>query len=200
MENAWTGRWVGSDRGRGSARTRVAPCLFVINPVELILSEAQLACLKAAVTIGSEESAALGRGMPFGSKLISPELFAVECTRENADRLLAVARRSCPDTVPEIRAAMEAASQRWTSEPTVSEPVADSTSITLRLNTGRLRRAVELLADYDLDSTYPQVWQTLNAELGRRTLGAPWRSIVVNRRDLSGLPFAVKEILQVGSV
>jgi hypothetical protein len=29
--------------------------------VELILSEAQLARLKAAVTIGSEESAALGR-------------------------------------------------------------------------------------------------------------------------------------------
>jgi hypothetical protein len=30
--------------------------------VDLILSEAQLDCLKAAVTIGSEESAALGRG------------------------------------------------------------------------------------------------------------------------------------------
>jgi hypothetical protein len=50
--------------------------------VELILSEAQLACLKAAVAIGSEESAVLGRGMPFGSKLISPELFAIECTRD----------------------------------------------------------------------------------------------------------------------
>src|SRR6266576_469833 len=112
--------------------------------VELILSEAQLACLKAAVTIGSEESAVLGRGMPLGSKLISPELFAVECTSEITNRLLSVARRSCPDMVPEIRAAMEAARQRWTSEPTVSAPVTDSTSLTLRLNTGRLRRAVEL--------------------------------------------------------
>jgi hypothetical protein len=37
--------------------------------VEQILSEAQLACLKAAVTIGSEESAALGRGTGFGSNL-----------------------------------------------------------------------------------------------------------------------------------
>ena len=62
--------------------------------VELILSEAQLACLKAAVTVGSEE-------------LFSPEPFAVTCTREIAERLLTVARRSCPDIVPQIRAAIE---------------------------------------------------------------------------------------------
>src|SRR5262245_14861213 len=38
--------------------------------VELILSEAQLACLKAAVTVGSEESAALGRGTGVGAKAV----------------------------------------------------------------------------------------------------------------------------------
>jgi hypothetical protein len=75
--------------------------------VELILSEAQLACLKAAVTVGSEESAALGRGTGFGAKLFSPEPFAVKCTREIAERLLTVAQRFCPDVVPEIRAAIE---------------------------------------------------------------------------------------------
>ena len=75
--------------------------------VDLILSEAQLDCLKAAVTIGSEESAALGRGRRFGSKLFSPEPFAVECTRGIATRLLTVAERFCPDVVPAIRAAIE---------------------------------------------------------------------------------------------
>jgi len=74
--------------------------------VELILSAAQLACLKAAVTVGSEESAALGRGRGFGSKLVSPERFAVKCTRQIADRLLAVAQRFCADVVPEISAAI----------------------------------------------------------------------------------------------
>jgi CheY-like chemotaxis protein len=68
--------------------------------VELILTEAQLACLKAAVTIGSEESAVLGR---------SPEPFAVKCARTIAMRLLAVAERSCPDVVPTIRTAIEQA-------------------------------------------------------------------------------------------
>jgi hypothetical protein len=75
--------------------------------VDLILTETQLACLKAAVTIGSEESAALGRGVRFGRKLFSPEPFAVKCTREIATRLLAVAARFCPDVVSEIRAAIE---------------------------------------------------------------------------------------------
>ena len=68
--------------------------------VELILTEAQLACLKAAVTIGSEEFAVLGR---------SPEPFAVKCARTIAMRLLAVAERSCPDVVPTIRTAIEQA-------------------------------------------------------------------------------------------
>jgi hypothetical protein len=75
--------------------------------VEVILTEAQLACLKAAVTIGSEESAALGRGVGLGSKLFSPEPFAIRCPREIATRLLAVAERFCSDAVPEIRAAID---------------------------------------------------------------------------------------------
>jgi len=75
--------------------------------VELILSEAQLTRLKAAVTIGSEESAALGRATRFGSKLFSPEPFAIKCTRQIAIRLLAVAERFCPDFAPEIRTAIE---------------------------------------------------------------------------------------------
>jgi hypothetical protein len=75
--------------------------------VELILSQAQLACLKAAVTIGSEESAALGRGVRFGSELLSPAPFVVKCTHAIATRLLAVAERFCSDVVPEIRAAIE---------------------------------------------------------------------------------------------
>jgi hypothetical protein len=58
--------------------------------VELILSEAQLACLKAAVTVGSEELAALGRGTGFGAKLFSPEPFAVTCTREIAGEAVEV--------------------------------------------------------------------------------------------------------------
>jgi hypothetical protein len=75
--------------------------------VDLILSEAQLACLKTVVTIGSEESAALGRAVRFGSKLLSPEPFAFKCTREIATRLLTLAQRFCPDIVPDIRAAIE---------------------------------------------------------------------------------------------
>ena len=75
--------------------------------IQLILSEAQLACLKTAVTVGSEESAALGRGVRFGSKVFSPEPFAVRCTREIATRLLSIAGRFCPDVVPQIRAAIE---------------------------------------------------------------------------------------------
>jgi hypothetical protein len=75
--------------------------------VELILSEAQLTRLKAAVTIGSQESAALGRATRFGSKLFSPEPFAIKCTRQIAMRLLAVAGRFCPDLVPQIRTAIE---------------------------------------------------------------------------------------------
>jgi hypothetical protein len=71
--------------------------------VELILSEAQLACLKAAVTIVSEESAALGRGIGFGSKLFSPEPFAVKCERSRRDCLRWLsgsAPMSCPRFAP----------------------------------------------------------------------------------------------------
>jgi len=77
--------------------------------VDLILTATQLACLKAAVTIGSEESAALGRGIRFGSKRFSPEPFAVKCTHVIAMRLLAVAERSCPEVVTAIRTALERA-------------------------------------------------------------------------------------------
>jgi len=74
--------------------------------VELILSEAQLACLREAVTIGSEESAALGRGRGLGT-VFSPEPVIVKCTRAIAERLFAVARRSCPDVALPIRVAIE---------------------------------------------------------------------------------------------
>ena len=78
--------------------------------VEFILSDAQLDCLKAAVTIGSEESSVLGRSVRFGgSKLFSPEPFAVKCTHAIAMQLLAVAERSCPEVVPAIRTALEQA-------------------------------------------------------------------------------------------
>jgi hypothetical protein len=76
--------------------------------------------------------------------------------------------------------------------------VTDSTSLTLRLSTERLQRAVQLFADYHLEATHSQLWQALNTELGRRTVGAAWRAIVIDRRHVSGLPFAVKEILQLG--
>ena len=75
--------------------------------VEFLLSEAQLASLMTAVTIGSEESAALGRGRRMGEKVLSPEPFVIKCPREIANRLLSVVRRFCPDVVPQIRAAIE---------------------------------------------------------------------------------------------
>ena len=75
--------------------------------VEIILTEPQLVRLKASVTIGSEESAVLGRGVRFGSEVFSPEPVAVKCTLAIAARLLAVANRFCPEVVPEIRAAIE---------------------------------------------------------------------------------------------
>jgi hypothetical protein len=75
--------------------------------VELILTEPQLILLKAAVTTGSAESAALEAGKRFGSEVFSPEPIAVKCTRAIATRLLAVANRFCPEVVPKIRAAIE---------------------------------------------------------------------------------------------
>jgi len=75
--------------------------------VEVVLSEGQLACLKAAVTVGSEESSVLGRSVRIGSQLFSSEKFVVKCTREIAMRLLSVAERFCSDVAPGIRTAVE---------------------------------------------------------------------------------------------
>src|SRR2546430_13351769 len=77
--------------------------------VEFILTEPQLVRLKADVTTGSAESAALEAGKRFGSAVFSPEPIAVKCTFAIATRLLAVANRSCPEVVPKIRAAIEQA-------------------------------------------------------------------------------------------
>jgi hypothetical protein len=126
--------------------------------------------------------------------VVSPEPIAVICAVDVATRLLTVAQKSCPDIVPEIRAALEASSEA------TATPVHGLTArgaITLRLHTEHLRKAVALLADHHPEAIYPQVWRALNAELGRRTGGAAWRPIVVDARYLSGLPFAVKEILQL---
>ena len=66
--------------------------------VELILSQAQLAC--AAVTIGSEESAALGRGVRSGNKVLSPELVRRQVYTSDREPIAhrgqaALPRRSC---------------------------------------------------------------------------------------------------------
>jgi hypothetical protein len=165
--------------------------------VEMILTEQQLACLKAAVPLDSEELAALNRAQRFGGGVTGPRPIAVSCTLVTAGRLLKMAQRSCPDVVPEIRAAMEEARQEQTIGAISEQPPADLNATTLRLSTDRLQRAVELFANYHLEATYPQVLQALNAELGRRAVGAAWRAIIVDRRHLSGLPFSVKEILQI---
>ena len=75
--------------------------------VEIILTEPQLACLKAAVLTGSVVSAALEAGKRFGSEVFSPEPVAVNGTAAIATRLLAVAQRSCPEVVSKIRAAIK---------------------------------------------------------------------------------------------
>ena len=75
--------------------------------VELVLSEGQLDCLKAAVTVGSEESSVLGRSVRIGSQLFGSEKFVIKCAREIALRLLSVAERFCSDVAPGIRAAVE---------------------------------------------------------------------------------------------
>ena len=59
--------------------------------VEVVLSEGQLACLKAAVTVGSEESAVLGRGVRIGGQLFSST----------------VAERFCSDAAPGFRGAIQ---------------------------------------------------------------------------------------------
>ena len=75
--------------------------------VEIVLTEPQLACLKAAVLTGSEASVALESGKRFGSEVFSPEPSNVKCSRAIATRLLAVAQRSCPEVALKIRAAIE---------------------------------------------------------------------------------------------
>ena len=74
--------------------------------VDLILTESQVASLKAAVPIGSREWAALEKGEPFGSTVFKPAPIVVTCAMTIANRLLAVAEEFCPDAVPEIRAAI----------------------------------------------------------------------------------------------
>jgi hypothetical protein len=77
--------------------------------VEIILSEHQLACLKAAVLKGSIERAALDAGDYFAGSGITSEPIAVtfSCTAELAQRLLDIARTSCPEVATGIRAAIE---------------------------------------------------------------------------------------------
>ena len=77
--------------------------------VEIILSEHQLACLKAAVPKGSVEHAALETGDYFAGGEITPEPIAVTftCTLELAQRLFDIARTSCPEVATGIRAAID---------------------------------------------------------------------------------------------
>jgi hypothetical protein len=77
--------------------------------VEIILNEHQLACLKAAVPKGSIERAALDAGDYFAGSGITSEPIAVtfSCTPELAQRLLDIARTSCPDVATGIRAAID---------------------------------------------------------------------------------------------
>jgi hypothetical protein len=65
------------------------------------------------------------------------------------------------------------------------------------VTTQRLERAVELLGQSHLEGHHSVAWRTFKAELDRRKLGATWHHIVIARRHLVGLPFAVKEALQV---
>jgi len=77
--------------------------------IEIILSEHQLACLKAVVPKGSVEHAALAAGDYFAGSEITPEPIAVtfSCPMELAKQLLDIARTSCPDVAAGIRAAID---------------------------------------------------------------------------------------------
>jgi hypothetical protein len=75
--------------------------------IEIVLTEPQLDCLKAAVSVGSEESAALQPTRRFGRPVFSPEAVSVTCTLAIGNRLLSVAQQFCPDIVPAILAAIE---------------------------------------------------------------------------------------------
>jgi len=76
--------------------------------VEIILSEHQLVCLKAAVPRGSVEHAALDAGDYFAGSEITPEPIAVTftCSLELAQQLLDIAQTSYPDVAAGIRAAI----------------------------------------------------------------------------------------------
>jgi hypothetical protein len=102
------------------ARLRRLPALWTARPgafvcgsgcriVEIILSEYQLACLKAAVPTGSVARAALEAGDYFAGDEIAPEPVAVRftCTMEIAEQLFAIARAACPDVASGIRAAID---------------------------------------------------------------------------------------------
>ena len=65
------------------------------------------------------------------------------------------------------------------------------------LTTERLERAIALLDRFHPKEQYPELWQALNAELDRRKLAASAHPIVIARRHLLDLPFAVKEALQL---
>jgi len=82
--------------------------------VEIILSEHQHACLKAAVPRGSVEDAALEAGDYFAGDEIAlePVAVTVSCTPELAQRLLDIARAACPDVAIEIRAAIDQQTKR----------------------------------------------------------------------------------------
>jgi len=71
------------------------------------------------------------------------------------------------------------------------------TEITLTLTTERLERAIALLDRFHPKEQYPELWQALNAELNRRKLAASAHPIVIARRHLLDLLFAVKEALQL---
>ena len=77
--------------------------------VEIILSEHQLAYLKADVPKGSVEHATLEAGEYFASSQITSEPIAVRltCSLELAQQLLAIAWTSCPDVATGIRAAFD---------------------------------------------------------------------------------------------
>jgi hypothetical protein len=110
-----------STRSRRSSLARLDPpvvsghlvqarfgCGSGCSVVEIILSEHQLARLKAAVPKGSVEHAALEAGDYFAGDEIAPEPVAVTftCSLQLAKQLLAIARTACPDVAAGIRAAI----------------------------------------------------------------------------------------------
>ena len=77
--------------------------------VEIVLSEHQLARLKAAVPEGSVERAALEAGDYFAGDEIAPDPVAVTftCSLQLDKQLLVIARVACPDVATGICAAID---------------------------------------------------------------------------------------------